>query len=423
MRKSLRAAAVGSALLAILGGMVQIAPVQAASKITLTFGDWGDMGYRDLFKQYMKAHPEITIVEKSSEYNAHHQALLVGLASGKGNDINGVEGAQMPLFAQYADKFLDLRQYGADKLAKTYLSWRWSPAVGKQGQVIGIPTDTGGLAVAYRQDLFQAAGLPTDPTAVAALWSKTGWNGFLATAKKYAKATNGKTFADSTQTVFQGIIAQSPIEYYAKNGKLIYESSKSVQDAWSIASQLAPYTGSANIFSTEWNAGIGNGSYACVLAPAWMLGLIRGAAGDAGKGKWNVTTVPGGGGNWGGSWLTVSKSTQHPKEAADLVKWLLAPAQQKTLFLTKTMFPSVPALLKDPAVAGFKDAYFNNAPVGKIYAASMLKLQPPVIGPKQNSIQNSFTNALATVAQGKASSVEAWDAAIADIVKNVGPSA
>ena len=35
-----------------------------------------------------------------------------------------------------------------------------------------------------------------------------------------------------------------------------------------------------------------------------MIGYIKGKAGDAGAGKWNVTTLPGGaGGNWGGSYL------------------------------------------------------------------------------------------------------------------------
>ena len=32
-----------------------------------------------------------------------------------------------------------------------------------------------------------------------------------------------------------------------------------------------------------------------------MIGYIKGQAGDAGAGKWNVTALPGGaGGNWGG---------------------------------------------------------------------------------------------------------------------------
>ena len=379
--------------------------------ITLTFGDWGDMGFKELFTEYHNLHPNITIVEKSSEYNKHHEGLLTALASGKGNDINGVEGSWMPYFVQYPDKFLD---FGTDHQAD-YLDWRWNPAVATDGTVLGLPTDVGGMAVAYRTDLFEAAGLPSDPESVSALWAN-GWDGYLATAKKYTDAT-GKKFADSTEGIFGGVLNQSQQQFYAANGSLVYESSKAVQDAWNVGVAMAPYSGSANIFSTEWNTAIANGDAASVLAPSWMLTMIKGIAPDL-KGKWNVANVPGKVGNWGGSWVTVSKSTEHPKEAAAFVKWLLAPAQQKEIFLTKGNFPSAVAALKDTAVTSYKDAYFQNAPVGKIYSSSVATLKPAIYGTKSATIQTSFRDALATVAQGKKTADEAWADALAEIAKN-----
>jgi cellobiose transport system substrate-binding protein len=152
-----------------------------------------------------------------------------------------------------------------------------------------------------------------------------------------------------------------------------------------------------------------------------MTTMIKGIA-PATAGKWNIATVPGGGGNWGGSWVTVSKSTKHPKEAAEFVKWLLAPAQQKTIFLTKGNFPSAVAALKDKAVTGYKSEFFSNAPLGKIYSSAVSTLKPAILGPKSASIGTSFQDALATVAQGKKTGDEAWDAAIAEITKNAGPS-
>ena len=65
--------------------------------------------------------------------------------------------------------------------------------------------------------------------------------------------------------------------------------------------------------------------------PAWMMGYIQGQA-PATKGKWNIAPVPGGGGSWGGSFLTVSKQSQHPAEAADLVKFLTSPASELYVF-------------------------------------------------------------------------------------------
>jgi cellobiose transport system substrate-binding protein len=152
-----------------------------------------------------------------------------------------------------------------------------------------------------------------------------------------------------------------------------------------------------------------------------MLNGIKGNVPDL-KGKWNVAAVPGKNGNWGGSWLTISKFTKHPKESAALIKWLMAPAQQKTIFITKGNFPSAVAAVNDASVKNYKDPYFSNAPVGKIYADSYKNILPGYSGPKGASIGTSLRDALFTVVQGKNTKEEAWDAAIAEIRKNVGPS-
>lgn len=80
------------------------------------------------------------------------------------------------------------------------------------------------------------------------------------------------------------------------------------------------------------------------------------------------------------------------------------------------------AALKDASVTGFKSEFFSNAPLGKIYSSAVSTLKPAILGPKSASINTSFTDALATVAQGKKSADDAWDAAIAEIKKNAGPS-
>ena len=417
MKKVSKVSVASAIVLGLLGSGLAAVPAQAAT-ITITIGDFGDMGLKELFKTYMKANPGIKIVEKSSEFNAHHQGVMTSFVAGKGNDINAIEAGWMPAFQPYASKFVDFRLHGGAALESQYLPWRWKPAVAKNGAIIGIPTDVGGLALAYRTDLFAAAGLPTDPAKVSALWSKTGWNGYLATAKRYTNKT-GKLFADTVEGVWSAALNQSQTTFYDRNGNLVYESSKGVQDAWNIATAAAPYSGSAGYWTPEWTAA--QSTAATVIAPAWMLTGIKGNAPTL-SGKWNIASVPGKNGNWGGSWLTVSKFSKHQKEAVALVKWLLAPAQQKTVFITKGNFPSAVAALNDKSVQNYKDPYFSNAPVGKIYAASYQNILPGYSGPKQSSVGTSFRDALFTVVQGKNTKDEAWDAAIAEITRNVGKS-
>ena len=53
-----------------------------------------------------------------------------------------------------------------------------------------------------------------------------------------------------------------------------------------------------------------------------------------------MSTFPGGGGNWGGSYLTVPTQSEHPEEAMALANWLTAPEQQIKAFIAKGTFPS-----------------------------------------------------------------------------------
>ena len=119
-------------------------------------------------------------------------------------------------------------------------------------------------------------------------------------------------------------------------------------------------------FSNDWNTGYKKGTFATVTCPAWMMGYIQGQAPKS-KGKWDIASVPGGGGNWGGSFLTVPKQGSHTKEAYDLAKFLTSPASEAYIFKQTGNLPSQPALYKSKAITGFKNPFFNNAPVGKIF--------------------------------------------------------
>ena len=87
--------------------------------------------------------------------------------------------------------------------SKEYLPWKWELGKAPDGRLIGLPTDVGSLAVCYRKDLFQAAGLPTERDQVSALWSD--WNGFHEAGRKYKQGSGGKAFIDSITAVSNGV--------------------------------------------------------------------------------------------------------------------------------------------------------------------------------------------------------------------------
>jgi cellobiose transport system substrate-binding protein len=144
-----------------------------------------------------------------------------------------------------------------------------------------------------------------------------------------------------------------------------------------------------------------------------MMGYIQANAPKT-KGKWDIATIPGGSGNWGGSYVTVPSQGKHIDEAVELAKWLTAPEQNIALFKTIGNFPSQKSTWSQPEVANFAPEFFSGAPAGKIFPASLEDAPVQVYGPQSGVIGTTFAGALNSVEQGTDAD-EAWDKAMSDI--------
>ena len=393
------------------------ASAKRADTITLRVSLFGDFGYHDLYAQYMRAHPNVEIKEEIQDYGTHHTQLAQRLATGAGAaDIEAVEVGFIPQFTAIPSKFVDLRQYGATGLKGRWLPWKYQQAVARSGQVIGLGTDVGSLAICYRKDLFKKAGLPTNRDQVSKLWPT--WDGYIAAGKRFqAHSPKGVRFFDSGSNVYNAMIAQISPAYYDAKGKLIAATNARVKAAWStvIRGWQQHQDAGLSAFSTNWNTGFKTGKFATVTCPAWMMGYIQGQA-PATSGKWDIAAVPGGaGGSWGGSFLAVPAQSKNQAVAADLVKFLTSPASELYVFKQTGNLPSQPTLLKSAPVQNFKNPFFSNAPVGSIFANSALRLKPQILGPHQGDIQNLASAAFQRVEQKKSNPAKSWAQFLKDV--------
>jgi cellobiose transport system substrate-binding protein len=409
-------AAAIAAVVTVSGLSVTAASASRHSNITLTIDVFGDFGYHALYQRYMASHPGITIKEDSEDYAPHHTALAQHLATGAGaDDIEAIEVGFIANYAAQPRYFVDLKKYGASKVKKRYPSWKWSQAVARNGSVIGLGTDVGSLGICYRTDLFKRAGLPTSPAKLAKLWPT--WSDFLAVGKRFQKhAPKGVKFIDSGSNLYNAIVGQANPAYYSKSGKVIAASNPKIKQAWGLTMQAIKSGEDKGLsaFSNDWNTGFKNGTFATVTCPAWMMGYIQGQAPNT-SGKWNIAQVPGGGGNWGGSFLAVTTQSSHPAEAADLVKFLTSPTSEAFVFKHTGNLSSEISVLKSKVVQNFRNPFFSNAPVGKIFATSALKLKPQILGPHQGDFQTASTNAIFRVEQHKQSPNAAWKQFLKDV--------
>ena len=167
----------------VLVSTVALPASQAAPKVTLSIWTYGNVLDPVLVARYEKLNPNIKIQAKKNDLDGSAQSLRYALPSTAVPDIAAIEISYMGEFRNYTQYFTDLNEMtpSASTIESNFLGWRWSQMVADTGQTLGIPTDVGGLAVAYRTDLFKKAGLPTDREAVSKLWPT--WDAFIATGK------------------------------------------------------------------------------------------------------------------------------------------------------------------------------------------------------------------------------------------------
>ncbi|UYM05798.1 ABC transporter substrate-binding protein [Solicola gregarius] len=395
-------------------------------KTTLSISLFGTFGYDEvgLFDAYMKQHPDIEIDYQSTQgEDKYWPALQTKLNSGSGlADIQGIEVARIAEATEnQADKWSDLSDTEAARNLDLYPEWKSDAATTEDGKVIGMGTDIGPMALCYRSDLYEEAGLPSDPDELSKQIGS--WDDLLALGEDYsANAPEDSAFLDSAGGLYNAIVSTESTIYYDEDGELIYDSNPAVRDAFDLAASAGESgltAGLEQFLDASWDKGFSTGSFATIACPSWMVGYIKGKAGDDGSGKWDVMPLPGGvGGNWGGSYLAIPEVSEHQEEAADLIAWLTDAKQQAKVFSEVGNFPSNTDAMKQ--VADVKDEYFNDAPIGQIFSKSAQTAPTQLLGPLDGAIKNAMVQALLAVETGDVSADDAWDQAVSTVENQVG---
>jgi cellobiose transport system substrate-binding protein len=403
--------------LAACGGGSGSGDVPAAAgpneHVDLTLATFTEFGYEALIPEYERLHPNIKITHrKTGQGGPYAQDMMTKLAAGSGlADVQAVEEGHLSDVLDKSSKFNDLAKIGpADASADRWLPWKYDAGKDKDGKLIGYGTDIGPDAMCYRKDLFAAAGLPTDPAAVKSLFSS--WDSYFQAGADYVTKTGGKAWFDSAAQNFNAMVNQLPVGYLDKTDKLTVDTNQGIKDAWAKVTGAVAKGESAKLtaFSNEWNSGFKQNAFATKVCPAWMLGVIKEQAGPENAGKWAVTAAfPGGGGNWGGSYLTVPTQSKHPREAAELAAWLTAPEQQIKAFEAKGNFPSQVKALASPELLNSTDAYFGGAKVGELFAEQAKKVtQAQYKGPGDGQIQETVASAALQAVEQGTSATDGW---------------
>ena len=380
---------------------------------TITVATFNEFGYEGLIDEWNAANDDIKIEQvKVGTWDDAKANLYTKLAAGSGlSDIEAIEGDAMPAILAEQGAFEDLTD---DEIDGRWLPWVEEKTLNADGQMIGYATDIGPEGICYRADLFKKAGLPTDREEVAGLMGT--WDDYFALGEEFIKKVPDTAWYDSSGGLAQAMLNQVANPFETDDNTVEVENDE-LKAVWADVTGNIDKGLSTKLpqWGDDWTASFQNDGFATMACPGWMLGVVEGNA-EGVKG-WDIANVfPGGGGNWGGSFLTVPSQGENVEEAKEVAAWLTAPEQQVKAFAAKGTFPCQVEALESDEVTSATNAFFNDAPTGQILAerAQAVTVQP-YKGPKYSDILQAFQAAVLRVDDGSQDAAESWDQFVTDV--------
>ncbi|GAA4692678.1 ABC transporter substrate-binding protein [Nocardioides conyzicola] len=305
----------------------------AGKKVTLTFTSWVP-GMQDTVDLWNKDNPDIQVDYKEvvGGNQGTYQAYSNQIKAGKTPDIGMIEFDNLPSFRLQDG----LQNVGACEPVKEaegkYVDWAISQVgFGEKDAVYGIPMDIGPMALYYRKDLFDQAGIAVPTT----------WDEYYAAAQKIkAQGATIGDFPTDQPAWFTSLAWQNGAKWFGVDDdtwtvSLDDDPTKQVADYWQKLIDEKLVDTIPGLGDPQWKA-LDSGKEWSIIGAAWTTKLLESSAPKT-AGKWAVAPMPqwtagdNAAGNWGGSTAVVFKSSKYPYEASKFATWAFSNLDALTL--------------------------------------------------------------------------------------------
>ncbi|GIE88739.1 ABC transporter substrate-binding protein [Actinoplanes regularis] len=405
----------------VAAGASSCAPA-SGGPVTLTFTSWIPK-IEEVVKVWNDAHPEIQVkVQTGPNGNGGtYQNFFNQLKAGNAPDLGQIEYDALPSF-RVQDGLTNLAACKPVTDAKDrFIDWTWNQvSFGEKDAVYGVPQDSGPMALFYRKDLFEKAGIPVPAT----------WEEYAAAAVKVRAAGGYITnFSQSDINQFAGLAWQAGGRWFSNDGtkwtvNLQDEATTKVANYWQdliakkLVSAVPPWT-------TEWDSAYNKGQAWTWVSAVWGANSISSGAPDT-SGKWAVAPMPqwtAGGkvaGNWGGSSTAVFKGSKHPYEAAQFAIWLNTSQEALTLLNEKAnLYPATKDGATLPALGKGVD-FYGGQKIYDVFAAAATQVTPDFTwGPTMTSTYASASDGFKAAVSGSGTLLDALKKAQTTTIDNL----
>lgn len=391
----------------------EAAPCEASDgPVTLQFTTWVP-GMDEVVKLWNADNPDIQVeVQTGPNGNSGtYQNFFNQIQAGNAPDLGQIEYDALPNF-RVQDGLENLA--GCEGVAEAqdqFVDWTWGQVTfGEEGSVYAIPQDSGPMAMYYRADLFEQAGIEVPTT----------WEEYATAAEKIkAEGSYITNFPKTDVNWFAGMVWQNGGQWFANDGEawdvnLTGPESEEVANYWQdlLSDDLVSTLPS---FSDEWNASFNDGQQWTWVSAVWGATTLSSGAPDT-AGKWAVAPMPqwedGGetAGNWGGSSTAVLKGSEHPAEAAKFALWLNT--DPEALALANELgglYPAAKSAADLEAFAGGVE-YYGGQKIYDVFAEASAQVNPDFTwGPTMTQTYTDVSDGFGAAIGGSGTLMEALE--------------
>jgi multiple sugar transport system substrate-binding protein len=410
MRRRRLAVAGLVALLVVLTAAVS-ASAGGAKKQQVDLVFWTFLNNSKEVAIWNQQHPDIHVTAKQLPSTDYYAKLTAAVKAGNGPDAALVEYQFVP--TEIASNTLaDISSLGADAVKAKFPAWVWNQVSPDGTHVYGIPQDVAPMGLYYRADVFAKYHIAVPKT----------WAQYVAAAAKLHSANKAYTMADLAPQQggqFAGFAWQAGAHWFGTSGNAWTVSvndpaTKKVAAVWQKMLN-AKSIATGQDFTPQWINGLTNGHIATWVGAVWGGSYLRGAAAKA-SGKWRVAPMPQWAagqhrsGNWGGSSIGVTKSSQHAKEAAQFVVWLNSdPAPVDSMITNSSIMPALTSELSRPVFSA-KQPYFGGQQSFVLFKQFSNWVDPSwTWGPTMVTVYNAINSEFGKAVAGKQTLAKALD--------------
>lgn len=325
-----------------------------AQVTTITIWGWpaADVAFEAFRSDFEAAYPDIKLDIQMMPFDDVHNKLLASLAAGAGApDVTMIEINHIDRFVAKGGLTNLLEEpFNAGQYKDEMVAYKWAQATAPDGRLVAFPWDIGPATFFYRRDLFEQAGLPSDPESVAQMTQT--WPDFIEVAKKLTDPANQRwALGNASDIVYTNFAHRNLFDAdwnCAVNNELAVQLLTYAQEA-----RNAGIDAKVADWSPEWQTLLGNGSIAMQYGGAWFGGFLKGWLKPEGvdwEGKWGIFEVPEDPGqNWGGSFLAIPEQSTKKEAAWKFIEFALARADsQNKMFAAVDYFPAYIPAFEDP---------------------------------------------------------------------------